>query len=225
MRIRYRTRPSRHAIIKSAKLFAGGSRRLFMRSKSVTSQKHSIREEAKRHRDRLDHNHQDSLDAVGHFFTKFNPQAGTRIALYWPKGREFDTLALVDKIFESECVCLLPVVKKDSRVLDFYSWDGKSDLVKGAFDIAQPILTPQSLPQIPDIIVIPLLAFDRRGHRLGYGGGYYDATLTHLRKTSAIQAVGWAYAEQAVLFNLPADEHDQALDFVVTPKGVHSFLK
>ena len=65
---------------------------------------------------------------------------------------------------------------------------------------------------------MPLLAFDRRGHRLGYGEGYYDATLADLRARKKVIAVGLAYAQQAILFNLPAEDHDQPLDWIITPQ-------
>ena len=75
----------------------------------------------------------------------------------------------------------------------------------------------------PDVVIVPLLAFDRRGYRLGQGGGYYDATLADLRAKKNIIAVGLAYAQQACLFNLPVEEHDQKLDWVVTPQGAQEF--
>ncbi len=182
--------------------------------------KNSIREEAKRHRDRLDNDPAAPEAAARLFIEAFDPQPGHKISLYWPKGREFATLPLIDALIERGCICLLPRMVKDSRILEFHSWDGQSDLIAGDMGILQPAPTQA---ERPDIVVVPLLAFDRRGHRLGYGRGYYDATLDELRKGHKIKAVGWAYAEQAVLFNLPADQYDQTLDYVITQNAVHSF--
>jgi len=75
----------------------------------------------------------------------------------------------------------------------------------------------------PEILIVPLLAFDRKGNRLGYGGGYYDATLEHLRKDGNVIAAGFAYSQQAVLFNLPSEAHDQKLDWVITPQKIYDF--
>jgi len=75
----------------------------------------------------------------------------------------------------------------------------------------------------PDILLIPLLAFDQRGARLGYGKGHYDATLAELKKRKQITAIGIGYAQQAVLFKLPSEDHDEELDMVITPQFVKRF--
>lgn len=75
----------------------------------------------------------------------------------------------------------------------------------------------------PDILVVPLVAFDQRGNRLGHGKGYFDATLKALRSYKSILAVGYAYAEQSVIFGLPKEAHDEKLDMVVTPQRVFDF--
>ena len=118
----------------------------------------------------------------------------------------------------------MPIVQKDSKELLFANCDESTKMEKGAFDIVQPKIDEDTEFLKPDIVVVPLLAFDRRGHRLGYGGGYYDATLSALRLEKEIITIGWGYSQQAVLFNLPAESHDQPLDYVITPKGVHSFV-
>ncbi len=72
---------------------------------------------------------------------------------------------------------------------------------------------------MPDLLFVPLAAFDRRGHRIGYGAGFYDRTLAALRAEKEVAAIGLAYAAQEVLF-VPADDHDEPLDMVVTEKDV-----
>ena len=70
---------------------------------------------------------------------------------------------------------------------------------------------------------MPMLAFDRPGNRLGHGGGYYDTTLRALREKKKITAVGVAYAQQAVLFSLPVEDHDEKLDWIITEQNTHRF--
>ena len=85
-------------------------------------------------------------------------------------------------------------------------------------------MEPQSNEAVePDILIVPMLAFDRKGIRLGQGGGYYDATLETLRNKKTIQAIGVAYASQAVLFTLPAEAHDQKMDYILTPQGITDY--
>jgi 5-formyltetrahydrofolate cyclo-ligase len=83
--------------------------------------------------------------------------------------------------------------------------------------IAVPLL---SAPEVePDVLLVPLLAFDKAGYRLGYGGGFYDATLAKLRAKKPIIAIGVAYADQEVA-DVPHEAHDMKLDYVMTEKGI-----
>lgn len=102
----------------------------------------------------------------------------------------------------------------------FRVWDGKTPLVSGGFGLMEP---GEGAAILPDIVLVPLLAFDRRGHRLGYGKGYYDTALADLRAQKDIRAIGVGYGEQAVLFNLPSEPHDQKLDMMITPHGITDF--
>lgn len=184
-----------------------------------------MRGEAMRHRDRIDLVAGDSDDAARSFIETCAPKPGQIIALYWPNGREFDTIPLIDALWDCGVDVALPVVDKTARLLRFVilHGDGDGNLMPGPFGLMQPHVDDDTVFVDPDIFVVPLLAFDRRGHRLGYGGGYYDETLRHYRLMKDIVAVGYAYAEQAVLFNLPAEPHDEQLDYVITPRGVHNF--
>lgn len=189
-----------------------------------SSQKHIYRIEAKRHRERMDVRAEDPQVALEHFLEKINPDKNQIIAAYWTKGREFDTSELLEHLVQNGFTYALPVMQKNSKELLFVQYDESVEMEKGVFDIVQPKVNGDAKFVSPDIVIVPLLAFDRRGHRLGYGGGYYDATLAALRKEKQIISVGWAYSQQAVLFNLPAEDHDQPLDYVITPKGVHSYF-
>ncbi len=197
--------------------------------------KKSLREEALRFRNTIDPSSEDVDQVVSEFFECLKPQAGQVVALYWPKGREFDTGPLIEALLKQEITCALPVIPQtqpspdggegstageETKIMKFARWDETISLVKGPFDIMQPEVNGKTQWLDPDIVVAPMLAFDRQGHRLGYGGGYYDATLAALRARKPVQAVGIAYSAQAVLFNLPAEPHDQKMDWIITPHKV-----
>lgn len=140
------------------------------------------------------------------------------IAGYWPVRGEIDCRPLLQTLDDRGFSCLLPVIEKPHSPLIFRPWKPGNPMEQGIFAIPIP---PPSLPaRIPDIVLVPLLGFDRQGMRLGYGGGYYDRTLARLRsERSDIRAIGIAYAVQEVA-SLPAKKHDQPLDAVVTEKEV-----
>ncbi|MCB1531311.1 MAG: 5-formyltetrahydrofolate cyclo-ligase [Alphaproteobacteria bacterium] len=182
-----------------------------------------MRIEAKRHRAFIDPAAENVDSATALFYEKISPSKDQVIAGYWPIEREFDAALILDHLDQEGFSCCLPIVQKDTREMKFAPWTKTSDMEKGAFDVLQPIVKDEGSWVEPDIVLVPLLAFDRRGYRLGYGGGYYDATLKALRARKTIIAVGVAYAQQACLFNLPTDEHDEKLDWVITPQEAHSF--
>ncbi len=179
-----------------------------------------LRQEARRHLVRMDIRSEDTEEGAAHFFKVINPDKDKIVAAYWPKGREFDTAPFLEPLLKAGNVCALPVVQKDSLLLKFARWDETVELKKAAFDI----LEPDSCDWVePDILIVPMLAFDRKGYRLGHGGGYYDTTLESLRASRDVLAVGIAYAQQACLFNLPLEPHDQKLDWIITPQGAQDF--
>jgi 5-formyltetrahydrofolate cyclo-ligase len=112
------------------------------------------------------------------------------------------------------------VVRKGTRVLEFRVWAPGGALENGVFGTRHPPLDSQSVT--PDMLLVPMLAFDDTGHRLGYGGGYYDATLQSLRSTGSIVAVGCAFAAQRVA-SLPVESNDQRLDWLVTEQDARRF--
>jgi 5-formyltetrahydrofolate cyclo-ligase len=112
----------------------------------------------------------------------------------------------------------LPVTppKGSDAPLTFRLWDAADQLAPGHFPVHEP---PAHAPQVePDLVLVPLLAFDRRGHRLGYGAGHYDRTLARLRALKPVTALGLSFSAQGVEV-LPAGPHDQRLDGVVTERG------
>ena len=110
----------------------------------------------------------------------------------------------------------LPVMQGRDKPLLMRSWSPGDVMAPAAWGIAEPL---DDMPTVePDVVLVPLLAFDERGFRLGYGGGFYDRTLKRLRKLKPIVAVGLAYDEQKV-DAVPAESYDEKLDWVLTPSG------
>lgn len=186
----------------------------------MTEQKDFIRSEAVRHRQALQVDPNWAEQAADQFLGTLDVQPGQVVSVYYPKGKELDTLPLVETLWAKKIFCALPVIQTEVRALKFALWQQDTSLVEGAFGIPTP-----SDPHFvtPHIVVVPLLIFDQVGHRLGYGKGHYDATLNYLRGLREITAVGYAYAEQACLFALPREDHDEKLDLVVTPQRVFDF--
>ncbi len=138
------------------------------------------------------------------------------IAGYHPKGDEADVQPALSALAAAGHATALPVVTGRAWPLVFRLWRPGHPLVPGAFRIMEP-MGDAPLVQ-PDIVLVPLLAFDQAGYRLGYGGGFYDRTLEVLRAEAPTLAVGIGYAGQGV-DKLPIDAYDQKLDWIVTEQG------
>lgn len=184
------------------------------------SKKDELREKATLHRDRIRPDSENVENIVGLFRQYANPQPGQIVAAYWPMGHEIDVRYIIDDLLQQGIDIALPVASRTTREMTFSKWDGKGNLAKGQFGVFVP---PKESIVDPDIVLVPMLAFDRKGHRLGRGGGHYDATIAALRAKKNILVAGIAYSTQAVLFNLPAQDHDEAMDIIITPQGVHDF--
>lgn len=141
-----------------------------------------------------------------------------RVALFWPHAGEVDTRPLLHALFWLGALPLLPRMQGRGQPLVFAAWTPDTALAGGPFGVMEP---PADQPAaVPDIILVPLLAFDREGRRLGYGAGFYDRTLAALAAENhqALRA-GFAFASQEVDM-VPTDAHDAPLDLVVTEAGV-----
>jgi 5-formyltetrahydrofolate cyclo-ligase len=135
------------------------------------------------------------------------------VAAFWPVGTEPDTLMLMAALDYHEFVAALPVTGAQGEPLTFRRWRAGQPLVEGPMRIPEP--SPR-LPQVfPDLLFVPTAAFDRRGYRIGYGGGFYDVTLAAMRARRPVPAIGLAFACQEVE-RVPEEDHDQPLDFVLT---------
>lgn len=135
------------------------------------------------------------------------------VAAYLPVGAEADTSLLLAALDYHQFITLLPVTQALRTPLVFRRWREGQMLVEGPMRLREP---SARLPEaVPDLTYVPLAAFDRRGYRIGYGAGHYDATLAWLRKTHPGPAIGIAYACQEIE-RVPEEPHDQPLDFVLT---------
>lgn len=132
---------------------------------------------------------------------------------YWAVGAEVNPALIVDHARRYGVRIALPRIRQADVPLD-YAESGGSPLIAGAHNIPAPSLDQPTV--FPDVLLVPLLAVDPRGYRLGQGKGYYDRTLAYLRRRGGVIAVGLAYDIQLVE-QTPADTHDEPLDFVATP--------
>ncbi|MEP3486193.1 MAG: 5-formyltetrahydrofolate cyclo-ligase, partial [Sneathiella sp.] len=133
--------------------------------------------------------------AARNLLSALEPEPNLILSLYWSVGTELTTMPLLDACTKRKQICALPVVEQAASPLIFRRFEREDLLVPGQHNIPTPPESAQIL--IPDILIVPLLAFDKIGYRLGYGGGYYDRTLEKLRKSrQGCLAVGYAYAGQ-----------------------------
>ncbi len=137
---------------------------------------------------------------------------------YWPVRGEIDCRPALRVLDSEGYPCLLPVIDRADAPLLFRRWQKTTVMEKGMFAIPIPPLSMASAT--PDIVLLPLLAFNRRGQRLGYGGGFYDRTLADLRrKKPHLRALGLAFSVQENP-DIATDHHDQNLNIVVTEKEI-----
>ncbi|MBW7849615.1 MAG: 5-formyltetrahydrofolate cyclo-ligase [Rhodospirillales bacterium] len=153
------------------------------------------------------------------FLARLLPPPGTVVSAFWPMGDEIDLRPLLDALHAAGRALALPVVAGRGEPLEFRRWRPGEVLEPGVFGTLHPAAAAPAVR--PSLLLVPLLAWDRRGYRLGYGGGYYDRTLARLRADGggAVTAVGVGYAAQEVEA-VPHDGRDERLDVMLTEEGV-----
>ena len=139
--------------------------------------------------------------------------AGTIVSGFMPLKSEINPLPLMHKLADAGARLALPVVVGRGKPLTMRSWQWGEPLVPGVWGIREP--GPAAATVEPDIVLVPLLAFDRSGYRIGYGAGYYDSTIARLRAKKPITAVGIAFAAQEIE-TVPRTDFDAQLDLVLT---------
>lgn len=147
------------------------------------------------------------------FLDTWTPSPGTVVSAFWPIRSELDLRVLMAELHDHGCEIGLPVTRGRLTALEFRKWAPDTELEFGKFGVSTP---PASAPVVePDWLLVPLLAFDAAGYRLGYGGGFYDITLAGLRARKAVRAIGVAYDGQEV-DTVPRDANDARLDAILT---------
>ena len=154
--------------------------------------------------------------AQAHLRALLAPLGAVALAGYMPIRTEIDPLPVMAGHAGPVGV---PVILGAGQALRFDRWTPAAAMVEGAFGALVPAV---SQPVVPRVVIVPLVGFDARGYRLGYGGGFYDRTLAGLRAAGPLLAVGFAFAAQE-LPEVPIDAYDQRLDAIVTEQGVRRF--
>lgn len=151
------------------------------------------------------------------FLAAWTPGPAAVVAGFWPMREEIDVLPLLVAVVEQGGRAALPAVVGRDRPLEFRLWHPGMALETGPFGTRHPPASAGVMQ--PDVVLVPLVAFDRAGGRLGYGGGFYDRTLARLREERPVLAAGVAYAGQAVP-QVPEEAHDEPLDWIATETGI-----
>ena len=142
---------------------------------------------------------------------------GAIVSGFMPLKSEINPLPLMRTLADAGAKLALPVVAGKGRPLIMRAFTFRDVLASGVWGIREP--KPEAPEVFPDILLVPLLAFDRSGHRIGYGAGYYDMTITALRARKSVAAVGIAFAAQEVA-QVPSTPRDARLDLVLTEREV-----
>ena len=137
------------------------------------------------------------------------------MAGFWPIKDEIDIRYLLKSLCEKRIEVCLPIVGKQRTSMAFRLWKPGDQLEVGKMGLLQPSRKRRLVE--PETLIVPTLAYDQLGRRLGYGGGYYDATLSELRSRRSVTAVGVAFEAQQVPV-VPNDSSDETLDWIITEK-------
>ena len=144
--------------------------------------------------------------------------------LYLPINNEISPFDFINYLQKKKVILSLPIIDKINNSLKFKKWMPNDELINGPFGTLEPKKTQTSI--FPQILVVPLLSFDREFYRLGYGGGYYDKSIIYLKKYFKKEkkffiTIGLAYSIQEEK-KVPREKHDMRLDFIITEKKVLS---
>jgi 5-formyltetrahydrofolate cyclo-ligase len=145
---------------------------------------------------------------------------GTIVSGFMPLKSEINPLPLMKRLAEAGAKLALPAIAGRGRPLTMRAYAFGDDFARGQWGIREP--KPEQPEVFPDVLIVPLACFDRAGHRIGYGAGYYDMTIHRLRAMKKVVAVGVAFALQEVA-RVPATERDERLDLVVTESETIDF--
>ena len=148
-------------------------------------------------------------------FLKIDKLNFKSIGGYYPSNYEIDDLDILDLLEKKNFKVSLPIIKKDNQ-MNFYSWSRNDPLKINKFGIPEPV---SSKIFYPDILLVPLVAYDVSLNRLGYGGGYYDRYIEKIEKVKKVLKIGLAFSFQKIS-SIPINQYDKRLDFIVTEKEI-----
>ena len=148
-------------------------------------------------------------------FLKIDKLNFKSIGGYYPSNYEIDDLDILDLLEKKNFKVSLPIIKKDNQ-MDFNSWSKNDPLKINKFGIPEPV---SSQIFYPDILLVPLVAYDVSLNRLGYGGGYYDRYIEKIEKVKKVLKIGLAFSFQKIS-SIPINQYDKRLDFIVTEKEI-----
>jgi 5-formyltetrahydrofolate cyclo-ligase len=179
-----------------------------------------LRREARARRDKLAAVLPGHAKALAGFASRLPVSAGTIVGGYTALPGEADPHLLLAALHAKGVALALPRVAAKDAALVFHRWAPGESLQAGAYGVLQPSETAEIVS--PSLLLVPLLAYDSKGYRLGYGGGYYDRTLEIL-KPKGVVAIGVAFANQEIP-SVPREAHDVPLDRILTESGLRRFL-
>jgi 5-formyltetrahydrofolate cyclo-ligase len=185
---------------------------------TVSIQKAELRTDAQTLRDALPADaRKAAAEAIAARNFPLNITPSTIVSGFMPLKSEINPLPLLQKLAEAGARLALPAIAGRGKPLIMGAWEFGAPLDRGQWGIREP--KPDAPEVEPDILLVPLLAFDRAGYRLGYGAGYYDMTIQRLRALKPVTAVGIAFAAQEVP-KIPTTPRDERLDLVLTEREV-----
>lgn len=193
---------------------------MVMDHSQISLQKHQARKQAKQVRKHL---HANQHKIAAQELLRFAPDLtdvfkSSIVAGFQPIFTEIDVIPLMKGLAEKQCQLCLPVTPDKPSALSFRSYVPGQELEGGPFNTKHPDASSHKLT--PELVLLPLLAFDARCNRLGYGGGYYDRTIKKFRQTGIyVKVVGVAYSGQQV-DKVPVTSTDEPMDGVLTPAGL-----
>jgi 5-formyltetrahydrofolate cyclo-ligase len=184
----------------------------------VQSEKERLRREAIARRDELPAEvRRDAAEVIAARPFPLPVKPGAIVSCFMPLKNEINPLPLMRQLAVKGARIALPVIVGRGKPLVMRAWTFGEPLAAAVWGIREPKSAAAEV--VPDILLVPLLAFDRTGHRIGYGAGYYDLTIAQLRARKSIAAVGLAFAAQEI-DAVPATPNDARLDLVLTEREV-----
>ena len=134
---------------------------------------------------------------------------------YYPSNYEVDNLEILNFFEKKNLNISLPKIKKNNQ-MDFFKWSSNEPLKINKYGIPEPVI---SKILYPDILLVPLVGYDNKLNRLGYGGGFYDRYIKKIEKVKKVIKIGFAFSYQE-LKNVPINKHDKRLNFIITEKEI-----